>query len=445
MSSQVASIKTPNTSAKPTTRRNVGWVLAGNLIYAATQGGVLIALTRLGSAEIVGQFSLGLAVCAPIITFANCQLRSVQAVDAVDEYRTGDYFGFRIVTTALAFVAILLVSLLSRYSIDLVFIILAVAVAKSFEAFSDILFGYMQQKERMNRIGKSLIIEGILTFVAVGIVVYLTHSAFWAAAVMALLWGLQLLLYDLPSAIMAARASQDAPARQVLTPRFNLSAMRKILIASLPLGIAGSINSLTTNIPRYFINSWVGAGQLGIFVNSAYLLTVSSIIGTSVSVALSPRLAQYYQLGKYPAFRRLRGQMLLIGIGIGVCGIVGAVLLGEPLLRLVFGQEYAENVDVLIILAVAVALNYSWIFLGTAFKAMRIFWTQLPVQIISLIAILIFSAILVPQYGIHGAAWALFLQNMVNLVSNLILAVFISRRHKMPSPLPEPVLEEPPV
>jgi hypothetical protein len=68
---------------------------------------MIVLLTKLGSPEMVGQFALGLAVTAPIILFANLQLRSVQATDARQEFQFGHYFGLRLVTTGLALFSVI--------------------------------------------------------------------------------------------------------------------------------------------------------------------------------------------------------------------------------------------------------------------------------------------------------------------------------------------------
>src|SRR5262249_180205 len=76
----------------PPLRRNFKWAFAANLIYALCQWGMLSVLAKAGSAAVVGQFSLGLAISAPVFMFTNFNLRSVQATDARSEFEFGDYF-----------------------------------------------------------------------------------------------------------------------------------------------------------------------------------------------------------------------------------------------------------------------------------------------------------------------------------------------------------------
>ena len=54
-----------------------------------------MVLAKLGTPEMVGQFTLGLAITTPLIMFTNLQLRAVQATDASRQYKFGDYFALR--------------------------------------------------------------------------------------------------------------------------------------------------------------------------------------------------------------------------------------------------------------------------------------------------------------------------------------------------------------
>src|SRR6476620_2595235 len=82
-------------------RANFGWTLAGNVVYAACQWGILVALAKLGTLQMVGEFALS--------------LRSVQATDALREYEFRYYFSLRLLTSATAVLAVGGVVLFSPY------------------------------------------------------------------------------------------------------------------------------------------------------------------------------------------------------------------------------------------------------------------------------------------------------------------------------------------
>src|ERR1700674_4553211 len=90
----------------PPLRVSFSWTLAGNVIYALCQFGMLSALAKLGNASIVGQYALALAIAAPVFMLTNLQLRAVQATDSRHEYGFADYFTLRTVSTLLGFLVI---------------------------------------------------------------------------------------------------------------------------------------------------------------------------------------------------------------------------------------------------------------------------------------------------------------------------------------------------
>jgi O-antigen/teichoic acid export membrane protein len=119
-------------------RTNFAWTFAGNAVYAACQWGMLVALAKLGSPELVGAFALGLAVTAPIVQFANLKLRSIQATDARHEYGFRDYLSVRLATSAVAFAVVIAAAFAGSYTPEPRIVIVAVGLAKVVESVSDI-------------------------------------------------------------------------------------------------------------------------------------------------------------------------------------------------------------------------------------------------------------------------------------------------------------------
>src|SRR5690349_24121955 len=113
-------------------RSNFVWILTGNLVYAACQWGMIVALAKLGSSFMVGQFSLGLAIATPVLMFTNLQLRSLQATDAMHQYSLQEYLGLRIITTLIAMVVVASITWIGGYERATAMVILAVGCAKGF-------------------------------------------------------------------------------------------------------------------------------------------------------------------------------------------------------------------------------------------------------------------------------------------------------------------------
>ena len=208
-------------------RANFSWTLAGNVVYAACQWTMLVAIAKLGSPEMVGQFAVASALIVPVLMFLNLQLRAVEATDAKGAYRLTDYLGLRLMTTTIALGVIGLLASTRRW--EVLWVILAVGAAKAVDSLSDILYGLLQQHERMDRVACSMMIRGPLGLAALAGVLMLTGRVAWAALAMAAAWLLVLLAYDLPNAVWLLRRrtfsepGRVGPAERGDTPRLGVA------------------------------------------------------------------------------------------------------------------------------------------------------------------------------------------------------------------------------
>ena len=412
-------------------RQNFSWTLVGNIVYAACQWGMLVVLAKMGSPVMVGQFALGLAVTAPIIMFANLQLRAVQATDARQEFLFGDYLGLRLVTTILALAVIAGVVIFSGYRSETAFVIMAVGIAKAFESISDVFYGRLQQYERMDRIAKSMMIKGPLSLLALGVGVYFTKSTLWGAVGLAIAWALVLISYDMRSRVMlqgrgtgAADVAAAGGNRATLKPRWSNKTSFSLIKLSLPLGIVMLLISLNTNIPRYFIEHYLGERELGIFAAIAYLMVAGSMVINALGQSASPRLAKYYAAAEAKAFRHLLGKLIAISALLGVAGVALVGVVGEAILKMIYRPEYAQHVDVFLLLMIAAALGFIASFLGYAMTAARYFKVQTPLFAMVAAVSALACLWLVPLYGLRGAAIALVIAAAVQLLGSLAITVY---------------------
>lgn len=402
-------------------RQNFSWTFAGNVVYAASQWGVLVVLARLGSPELVGQFALGLAVTAPVILFANLALRQVQATDARREYTFGEYLGLRLLTTTLALLVILFIAF-AFYRDDTRVIILMIGLSKSFEAISDIIFGLLQQHERMDRIAKSLMIEGIATLVVAAAVMAVTHSLFLVTAAIAVVWGLQLFFYDLRSGWIVTGSLR------LLRPTFRRDSMLRLLWLALPLGFVVMLISLNTNIPRYFIETYLGSAQLGIFAAMGYLILAGNTVVSALGQSASPRLAAYYAQGNREAYKRLLLRLLAIGACLGAAGILAAVVAGRWLLHLLYGPAYAAYASVFVWVMFAAAVTYLDSFVGYGVTSARIFRLQIILTGVPSLLLIVLCQLLIPQGSLQSAAVVLLLAGSLSFLLKTVTIIQVLKK-----------------
>ncbi len=403
-------------------RVNFVWTLAGNVTYAGCQWGMLMLLAKLGSAEMVGEFSLGLAITAPVFMFANLNTRSVQATDAKREFAFGDYLGLRLVTTLLAVMVITGIVLATGYGWHTAAVVLLLGLAKAVESISDVFFGLLQQHERMDRIATSMILKGVLSLAALGAVVYATGSILLGAAVLAGAWAAVLVAYDVRSGALVQQGLRN------LFPSWRAATLARLAWVALPLGVVLMLISLNTNIPRYFLEGQYGLRDLGIFSAMAYLMVAGNTVVNALGHSASPRLARLYASGDRPAFRSLLGKLLLLGVALGVGGVLFALVAGPQVLTLLYKPEYAEHADVLVWLMVAAGLGWVVSFLGHGMTAARSFRIQAPLLLLVSLTTVIGCAVLVPSMGLVGAAVAMVIAAAVHLAGAAVIVAVLLRK-----------------
>ena len=394
-------------------RQNFAWTVLGNVVYAACQWGMLVALAKLGSPSMVGQFALGLALCAPVMMLANLQLRAVQATDARNEYRFGDYLALRFLTTALAFGVICLIAWLAGYRWQTALVVILVGVAKSVESFSDVIYGLMQKYERLDRIAIAMILRGLGSVMVFALALWLTRSVVWAVAALAAWWSAVLLTYERKTGGELLKAFGAADAR--FAPCWERGRMRRLAWLSLPLGVVMVLISLNTNIPRYFVEHYLGEAALGYFAALAYVMFAGYTVMGALGQSAIPRLAKYYQSDR-AAFKRLLAKMLFVAAAVGAAGILVAVLWGRPLLTLLYRPDYAEYAGVFTWLMLAGAVDCVSNVVGHSFTATRKFQLYVKPYTAATVVGIAAAAILVSSYGLLGAALTLLVVAVFRLV-----------------------------
>ncbi len=395
---------------------NSAWSVAGSAIYAVCQWAMVAILAKAGSTAVVGQFAMGLAVAAPVFLFANLQIRALQTTDIAEEHSFGEYLGLRLLTSGAALLIVTGFVFVAGYDAALRRVIVAVALAKAFEAVSDVFHGDLQRRERMDSVARYVIGKGVLSVAAIGLAFRLTGSVEIAVMAMAAVFAGVLLLGEARFAL--------APAR----PVWNRAAFGRLCVTALPLGFVMMMISVTANMPRYFVEGSLGAKSLGIFAALSYLGIAATTVVNAVGLAATPRLARLFLAEDRAAFPRVLLRSCLLSTVPGIAGVILLAAGGGPLLRVLYGPAYAARVDVAIWVMAAASITCAACVLGYGLTAARCFRQQVPLFIGVAGVAAMASATLIPRYGLAGAAAGQIVTALAQLAGSAIILLFAVRR-----------------
>ncbi|MDY0110145.1 MAG: lipopolysaccharide biosynthesis protein [Candidatus Krumholzibacteria bacterium] len=414
----------------PSLRRGFLWTFAGNAVFAASQWGILVILTKMGSTAAVGRFALASAIATPAMLFANMQLRSVLVADTAGDYPFRDYLSARLAMLPAALVVIALVAGLG-YSSTQAATILVFGLARAVEGVSDILYGPAQKRERLDLIAISMIAKGLISLALFGGLFYLTGSLVWALVALPIGWALPLLGFDLPC---CRRLLGESAA---LRPRWQAANLRRLIWLALPLGLVLLLIQLRHTVPRLLLESARGEDELGIFAALSYVVIVGNTVVLALSQASIARLARARAASDVRAFAATVRQLVACGVGLGAAGVAVAWSLGEPVLRLLYSAEYAKHQDLFVLVMIGGGVMYVGSLLGAPATAMRAFRVQLWIQLAN--ALLLFGAgrLLIPGHGMLGAAWTVIAGAVWVTAAYALVVARGLRRLGAPTPLAE--------
>ena len=401
-------------------RENFAWSVAGNISYAACLFGITVALAKLSDPATVGRFSLAMRIAGPIFVFAGLNSRAFHASDPAREFTFGEYFGLRLAMVGLALALTCAIAGLSEYAATIGIVLALVGFAKSVESLAEVFYGELQRNERMQPIALSMTLKGILSLAAFAI--GLAAGGLELATLgLALGWLAVLIGYDWPTARASHGARLDAPS-------WDPDRTGRLFLQTLPLGIAVFLVALTASVPPLFIEPERGFAELGIFSALAYLMVPGTLIVNALGQSATSRLAWTFTNDRR-AFLVLFAKMLALALGLGVAGVVGAIVLGRPVLALVYRPEYAEHVDLLAWLMAAAGLGYVGSMFGYALTAARVLHGQAILFAGVCAATALGCWLWVGPFGLVGAAWGLLFAAAVQLVGSAALfAIGLRRR-----------------
>jgi O-antigen/teichoic acid export membrane protein len=204
---------------------------------------------------------------------------------------------------------------------------------------------------------------------------------------------------------------------------------RRLLGVGIRLALAGIALALITRIPLALLGNTGTTDEVALFSaaqrfgDAAYLLAISG------GFALLPGIA-FLAHSDPDRARALVRRVLLAVTAVAALLAAAGMLLAEPLVRLVFGSDFAGSDDLVRIVLLGMpayaVLGITW-YAVVAFDGER---RLLAVGLLGLLVCAVLSAFLVPAVGANGAAWTYI--GSFYATAALSLAVLVSQYARVP-------------
>jgi len=211
---------------------------------------------------------------------------------------------------------------------------------------------------------------------------------------------------------------------------WNWRALIAIGVLGLPVVIAAALTSFTINIPRYFIEHFLGIGELGMFAAIAYPMAVGVTVINALGQSAMPRLARQYADGNRQEFAGLMLRLVGVATALGIGGVLLIQFAGRAILTVLYRPEYGNYISVFLWLGVGTGVFLVSGILGYGVNAVRHFRTQMFISISVATVAAVACGVLVPWWHLTGAAVAIILAAAFQASANAAVIFYALRSRR---------------
>lgn len=402
---------------------NFAWTFLGNALVAVCQLLLMVLLLRAAGDATTGQYIFALAISAPVFMFAGLDLRTLQATDSNSEVRFIEYLSLRLISGSFAVAIVPLIAIAWGSRPDTLAIAAGVGLGRFFLLISDTFNGLMQKSERMDRVAHSIVLKGILSTLVLGATFLVTGSLVAAVFAEAATRFLVLAFYDFPLGCRLAREQGTENISLASLRTVDILRLKTLTFRSLPLAFKVMLVSLDTHVTRYFVTGMASLSAVGVFGPIASGAGSASMVGKALNQSVSAKLGRLATAGEPRAFLSFVRRLQLLYLVLGAAGVGFTIVAGGPLLALVRPDLLAYQA-VLTLVVVSVALDLQNGIVDMSLVAARRIAPLAPACGISVATSAIGCWMLIPSYGLVGAAMAMIAGRVMRLTAlNIALAV----------------------
>ncbi|MBU5406210.1 hypothetical protein KQI08_09860 [Paraeggerthella hongkongensis] len=377
-------------------KANVLWNSIGNIVYLFSQWLLTYFVVRVLGYEEAGVFSLAITVGGSLVSIALYSIRNYQVSDIEGRFSSGTYLVTRVLTSALALLVCAVFVLANGYEPMTALCVVTYMLFKISEAWSDVYQGMLQKNMRLDYVGRSFIVKGIVEPIVFFVLLVTTDTLLFAVLGLCVTSFLIVAFYDRR---LASSVTLDASSWS------SFACVKSLLKTCLPLAMFGLLFNTMGQAPRYFLEAQIGTTALGVYASVAMPVVIVQVSASFIFAPLTTPLAEHLQAGDIGRFHKLIGKVLLVLGSLSVVSIVGFMLWGDWLLALLFGDSidgYQFLLMPLVVCSILVAL--AW-FLSTVLVVVRKLGALLAVSVLSFAIVLTGSVPLIQLCGMNGASF----------------------------------------
>lgn len=387
---------------------NTAWLFADKLVRMGAGVAVGVWVARYLGPERFGLLSYAGAFVALFSIMATMGLDSIVVRDLVDhperkDTTLGTAFTLKLaggaVASCLAVVAILLLRPGDGEVHWLVGIIAAGTLLQAFDAI-DFLF-QAQVRSKYTVLAKN---AAFLTATSIKIALILLKAPLIAFA-----WvGTAEIACGAVGLVMVYRLDGNS----LTAWRCNLLAARGLLAESWPLLLSGVVVMIYIKIDQVMLGQALGNKEVGVYSAAVRLSEVWYFIPMSIAASVFPAVVNAKKTDEAEYYRRLN-KLYLLMVWLSLAVAVPVTLMASQIVQLIFGAQYAAAGTALSINCWAGLFIFSGVVSNHWYLLENLNHLTLYRHVLGAVANIGLNLVLIPRYGVNGAAAATLITQFI--------------------------------
>lgn len=320
-------------------KANIAWNTIGSIFYQGCLWLMTVLVVRLSSDyQNSGSLAFAMSIGNIYTALGTYTVRTFQVSDVKNTYSASNYIGLRVITVLGALLGCGAYGLAVSPSLTTRAAVITFLLFKADESFVNVLYGCDQKGMRLDYVGKSQIIRGVLVVSLFVVGMEATHNLALSIILVAIGCFLVTLLYDLRK----TNGLTDS-----LKPDISKEKALYLLRKLFPTVLGNFLAGLVTSAARQYFAIAFGEEALGIYASVATPCVIVQVLAQNLYTPMLGPIATLRANGDNRAARRKSIELLLTVIGVALGLSIPLILFSGAILDSLYGDTILPYLDVL--------------------------------------------------------------------------------------------------
>ncbi len=401
-------------------KRNFLWNTVGSLTYFAAQWLFTLLVWRFGNIQTAtqnaGLLNISLTLTNTFLALASYGMYNYQVSDLTGKFNNTSYVYSRNFT---CFTAVMLCAVYvfgvgffnTPYAIPQILCIFFMLLFRMVESKTDVYNAILQKNYRLDLVGKTYALRGIISLLCFVVCLALTNSVTTTLFVL-LLFNVSIYLFFTKRIIKPFYNKEET----------NFSQVKALLIVCAPLALYSILSTASANIPKILLERIHGAEILGIYGSVTAPVLLLQIGATYLFTPFITYFANYYNSKNKAAFYKILLKVSAAIFALMPLGFLVAHFLGEWGLATFVNANLSQYQYLLMPMVICAVLAAYVLFVSMVLTVMREIKGLILANVFGIITAFVVSVPLINAFNMQGTSFAAI---AALLVQTAFLCVFL--------------------